>query len=117
MSVLEGGYGCDRRAQSAGVNFSKPGSFGIPASSSSSSSSSGPSSSEGGGGAAGTLSDSEGAGVESSGEGGGVGGSSSSSYMASPNARDALDRRHLAEASCAHLRALVDPYGHSPHGP
>jgi len=31
--------------------------------------------------------------------------------MASPNARDTLDRRHLADASCAHLKALIDPYG------
>jgi len=131
VSVLEGGYGCDRTAQSgatAAVNFAKPGAFGVPASSSSSAREAAAAAAEASSGklagnsdtsSHSTDPDSSSSSSSSSTSGGrGSGGVlpslalvGSSAYMASPNARDTLDRRHLADASCAHLKALIDPYG------
>ena len=107
VSVLEGGYGCQ---SAANTNYSKPGSFGhrrAPAASSASAAAA--SAAAAGSGVADELLQ-----LNASGEPVGVSSGAAAASAVSPAAalRESLDRTHLVNAACAHVRALVDPYGH-----
>jgi predicted lipid-binding transport protein (Tim44 family) len=99
VSVLEGGYGCHDKP----TNYAKPGNFGHSARTAAAASSA---SSTGASSASST-------GASSNGEPAFDGGASTAAGSASASSRESLDRRHLVDAACAHVRALVDPYGHA----
>lgn len=107
VSVLEGGYGCQ---SAANTNYSKPGSFGhrrAPAASSASAAANAAAAATGSGVADQLLQ------LNASGEPVGVSsGAAAAAVSAADALRESLDRTHLVNAACAHVRALVDPYGH-----
>jgi predicted lipid-binding transport protein (Tim44 family) len=105
VSVLEGGYGCHDKP----TNYAKPGNFGHSARTAAAASSSSSSSSASSTGSTGASS----YGASSYGEPAFDGGASTAAGSASASSRESLNRRHLVDAACAHVRALVDPYGHA----
>jgi len=113
VSVLEGGYGCQ---STPSKNYSKPGSFGhrrAPATSSAAANAA-TTSSSGGSGSGDQLLQLNAAGEPvgaTTGAGAGAAAGAAASAVAA-TLRESLDRTHLVNAACAHVRALVDPYGH-----